>query len=60
MVKLWVVKFNLNKKVTLELEMTKSKNKNVIEISEKRIRELLPQYSKKVARAFEIVKIIRR
>ena len=49
--------------VTLELEMTKSESENVIEnvieISEKRIRELLPEYSKKkVARAFEIVKMI--
>lgn len=35
------------------------KNVNVIEISEKRIREILSEYSKKkVTRAFEIVKMI--
>ena len=34
-------------------------NVNVIEISEKRIREILSEYSKKkVTRAFEIVKMI--
>lgn len=53
---------NLNQ-VTLVLKMIKSENENVIEnvmeISEERIRELIPEYSKKkVARALEIVKMI--
>lgn len=51
---------NLNQ-VTLVLKMIKSENviENVMEISEERIRELIPEYSKKkVARALEIVKMI--
>ena len=41
------------------LTMTKAENKNVIEISEKRIRESIPECSKKkAAKAFEIVKMI--
>lgn len=49
--------------VTLELKMFKDQNKNVIEnvieISETRIKELLPEYSKKkLVKAVEIVKMI--
>ena len=53
--------------VTLELKMIKDENKNVIEnvtenvieISETRIKELLPKYSKKkMEKAVEIVKMI--
>ena len=45
--------------VTLMLKMIKSESENVIEISEERIREWIPKYSKKkIARALEIVKMI--
>lgn len=49
--------------VTLELQMKKAENENVIEnvieISEKQLQEIIPEYSKKkIAKAFEILKRI--
>ena len=49
--------------VTLELQMKKAENENiienVIEISEKQLQEIIPEYSKKkIAKAFEILKMI--
>ena len=49
--------------VTLELQMKKTENENVIEnvieISEKQLQEIIPEYSKKkIAKAFEILKMI--
>lgn len=49
---------NLNQ-VTLVMKMEKDSNKNVIEISEEKIKELMPGYSKKkIAKACMILKMI--